>query len=368
MPFQIITGENMEQKNKGPFLLNNGFRKNYWFNPLDIFDWDDKIKRFENYSVFHTSEWLGVLVKSYGYESHFMCIDENGFEIIFPFLITKDIKGKKNLVSLPFTDFSDPLTNSNIITIKELLPLIASIDLLNINYIEFRSPLIVLEEEKALLNPDYIHLIKLEDEASMKKKFSHSTLTNINKALKSGIDVNIRNDSESLNTFYKLQCLTRKKHCLPPQPQFFFQNIFDLMISKNLGDIIIASKAGKPLASGIFLKFGNKVVFKYSNSDYQYQALRPNNLLVWFAMQYYARSGFKEFNFGKTEAGNEGLSRFKKGFGAYEIPFYRVRYYLKEKKFIYTNSVQNNLTKILFKFAPMNHLIRVGELFYKFSY
>src|SRR4030066_163040 len=45
---------------------------------------------------------------------------------------------------------------------------------------------------------------------------------NIKKSEREGVEVKILNSLESLNEFYKLNCITRKKHGLPPQPYNFF--------------------------------------------------------------------------------------------------------------------------------------------------
>ena len=45
---------------------------------------------------------------------------------------------------------------------------------------------------------------------------------NIKKALKEGVEVQLHNSFESVKSFFKLNCMTRKRHGLPPQPFKFF--------------------------------------------------------------------------------------------------------------------------------------------------
>ena len=50
----------------------------------------------------------------------------------------------------------------------------------------------------------------------------------------------------------------------------------------------------------------------------KYQNLRANNLVMWEAIKYYSAKGFELFSFGITKPDNEGLRKFKLGWGASE--------------------------------------------------
>jgi hypothetical protein len=52
--------------------------------------------------------------------------------------------------------------------------------------------------------------------------------------------VEICNALESVRTLCHLNCITKKCHGLLPQPFYFFQSVFDHIISKNKGIVVIA--------------------------------------------------------------------------------------------------------------------------------
>ena len=88
----------------------------------------------------------------------------------------------------------------------------------------------------------YGHSLDLEeDEDRMFARLESSVRRAIRKAEKSGVTVTVSQSLEAMKVFYSLQCKTRRKHGLPPQPFIFFRNIFEHILSKNLGMIAIAS-------------------------------------------------------------------------------------------------------------------------------
>ena len=60
----------------------------------------------------------------------------------------------------------------------------------------------------------------------------------------------VSQSAEAMQEFYKLQCLTRKRHGLPPQPLHFFLNIHRHILSQNMGMIVLARHQGQPVAAG----------------------------------------------------------------------------------------------------------------------
>jgi len=147
--------------------------------------------------------------------------------------------------------------------------------------------------------------------------------------VREGVEINICKSLESMKTFYKLNCITRKRHGLPPQPYYFFKNIYDFIISRDLGIVVLASYKKRAIAGAVFFHFGEKVIIKYSGSDIAYQHLRPNNLVMWEGIKLYCKNGYKTFCLGRTELENEGLRRYKEGWGTEEITIKNLLFLLR---------------------------------------
>ena len=100
------------------------------------------------------------------------------------------------------------------------------------------------------------------------------------------------------------------------------------------GFIAIARQEGRPLAAAVFLHDGRQALYKFGASDYAFQQMRPNNLVMWAAMNHCAERGLATLNLGRTSLSNEGLRRFKLGLGAEEEEICYAKYDFASKLFV----------------------------------
>jgi hypothetical protein len=268
-------------------------------------------------------------------------------------------------VSLPFTDYCDPIVNGDI-QFKDLLDYV-------IEYgkksgwksLEIRGG----QNHFRSVSPssNYLgHVIDLgENEEEIFYGLKDSVRRNIKKANREGVEVGIFNSIESVREFYRLNCLTRREHGLPPQPFHFFKKIYDHVISKNLGMVVLASLGQENVAGAIYFHFGEKAVYKYGASDKKFQHLRANNLVMWEAIQWYSQNGYKNLCFGRTERENQGLIQFKSGWGTTEQQINYYRYDLNKGSFVPGSSKVTGFHNKIFRNMPLLLLKRVGSVLYK---
>ena len=230
--------------------------------------------------------------------------------------------------------------------------------------IEFRSNLGFLQRQN-FFSTFFTHSLDLTiGEEKIFKNLRDSTRRNINKAEKGGITLIRSNSLESARKFYNLNCMTRKHHGLPPQPWLFFKNVFYHVISPEKGFVIIALYKNIVVAGAIYFHFGKEAIYKYGASDKNYQHFRPNNLVMWEAIKWYAQNGFKSFNFGRTEPENQGLLQFKRGWGAKKETKNYYKYDLTKNCFLADQSGIKSSYKF-FKHMPSTLLRLTGNLLYR---
>ncbi len=159
----------------------------------------------------------------------------------------------------------------------------------------------------------------------MFENFTGSVRRAIRKAERSSLVVEVSQDGGAMRDFYRLHGQTRRRHGLPPQPFSFFQRIHEEVVEAGLGMIVTAKGSTGPVAGAVFLRYGKKAVYKYGASDAASLESRANNLVMWQGIQYLASSGCETLHFGRTSPQNEGLRRFKLGWGAVEqtIPYFK---------------------------------------------
>ncbi len=97
------------------------------------------------------------------------------------------------------------------------------------------------------------------DEEQIFKNLSSSTKRNIKKAIRNKVSIDISNSYSALEEFYIMNCITRKRHGLPPQPPRFFRNIYDFVLHENNGFVSIARYNEKSIAGAIYLSVKKKL-------------------------------------------------------------------------------------------------------------
>jgi len=335
-------------------------------NPIEYRGWDDLLLQNPSYSFFHSSHWAKVLHESYHYKPLYFTLINNGkLKVTIPLMEIKSLLTGQRGVSLPFTDYCDPLMNGTIQSKEVFDYLIEYGKRAGWRYIEIRDSGDFLQD----LPPSsyyYDHTLNLsENEKRVFSNFRSSTKRNIKKAIKEEVEVNICNSLESIKEFCRLNCITRKNHGLPPQPYYFFKKVYDHIISKNQGFVMLAYYNKTNIAGAVYFHFGDKAFFKYGASDRKYHHLRPNNLVMWEAIKWYCQKGYKSFCFGKTETENKGLIQFKAGWGTEEKIIKYYRYDLKKSAFISGESYVSGPHNKVFNKMPIPLLKIVGSLFYK---
>jgi CelD/BcsL family acetyltransferase involved in cellulose biosynthesis len=94
--------------------------------------------------------------------------------------------------------------------------------------------------------------------------------------------------------------------------------------------IRVACKDDQPVAAVLTLRHKGTLVYKYGGSDSRFNNLGGMHLLLWRAIQEAKASGLQCFDFGRTEAGQEGLITFKKRWGTTQSSLIYSRYGLSD--------------------------------------
>jgi hypothetical protein len=83
----------------------------YCFDPMIDSRWDDLVQTHPNSSVFHRKEWLKTLADTYAYQPLVLTSAAPGMKLSdgFAFCEVKSWATGNRLVSLPFSDHSEPL-------------------------------------------------------------------------------------------------------------------------------------------------------------------------------------------------------------------------------------------------------------------
>ena len=268
-------------------------------------------------------------------------------------------------IGLPYTDECEPLA-ADMPSMRDLIEAAMAFGRMRRwKSVEWRGGRELFPEAPASL-AFYGHKVVLEpDQNRMFRRLESSVQRAIRKAEKSGVTVTVSQSLEATKVFYSLQCKTRRKHGLPPQPFDFFQNIFDHIVSKNLGMIAIANSQQRPIAASVYLLAGTRAVYKFGASDESFQHLRGSNLVMWEAIKWLAGHGATILHLGRSSFGNEGLRKFKLGWGAAEENIEYVKYDLRKHAFVMETDESTGWHNRVFNMLPLSVSRMAGTFLYR---
>ncbi len=335
-------------------------------NPADMADWDAQVMAQPNYLFFHCAAWARVLEKTYDFKPTYLANLEQGvLRSMLPLMEVRSWLTGRRGVGLPFTDHSGPLCSDPGSFAELFWKAVERGKTLGWRSVECRGGRELLDGAPASL-AFYGHILDLEGgEDRLLGRMKSSARGAIRKAEKSGLKVNVSRTPEAMREYYALQCKTRKKHGLPPQPFALFKNIQEQILARNLGFIVTASHQNRPVAAAVYFQLGDRAIYKFSASDEEYQALRGANLVMWEAIKCLAGKGAKTLHLGRTSGWNGGLRHFKLAWGAGEHRIEYVKYDLRTGRFVMDKDESSGWHNHIFRRMPVGFSRLLGSILYR---
>ncbi len=335
-------------------------------NPLDDPRWDAGLAAFTGASLFHSSNWARVLHDAYGLTPvYFTLGDPGNRQALLPVMeVNSWLTGRRG-VSLPFTDECTPLCQEAASGDRLWRETLGHARTRGWRYLECRGGRSWLGNVPASMS-FWGHRLDLRaGETALFAGIDSAGRRALRKAVQADLSVEFSQSLEAVREFYRLHCLTRKRHGVPPQPFVFFANIQRHVLAQNHGWIVLARHAGAFVAGAVYFHSGNKAVYKFGASDQKYLDLRCNNLVMWTAIKRYAGEGFATFDFGRTSLDNEGLRRFKLSWGTTEYPIDYVSYDLRAGRWAAAKGQSAHWHNSILRRLPIPVARLIGRVLYR---
>jgi len=337
-------------------------------DPITDRRWEEFVAIHPNSSVFHRREWLKSLSDTYGYRPLVFTHSppQTALTDGIPFCEVKSWITGKRLVSLPFSDHSEPLVGEAENEGEFATELAANMQKMHLQYIELRP--LCWQGPTSFFTPDQSYWIhKLDLRKSKEELFNNlhksSLQRRIRKAERDHLEYERGFSANLIDDFCGLLLLTRRRHHLLPQPRLWFENL-----AKNLKSdfqIRVARKDGKSIAAIVTLRHGNKIVYKYGCSDEQYHHLAGMPFLFWRLIEESRDEQAVELDFGRTDLENEGLTRFKDQFGTVRSRLTYLRHPGVRRKSASSIHTQFPVAGQIFSVLPEAICWRLGGLLYR---
>lgn len=304
-------------------------------DPLEHAGYDELVSACPDNVPFHSRAWLKTIRDTYGHRPIcFVAKNGGGVRAMLPVVEVQSwITGNRG-VTLPFADFCPPVGSDAAAYDMVFAKAVKYAQERRWKYLEIRGGRYLMREAPASV-VYHAHILDLSAGPDrLFERLEGRMRTAIRKAEREGVRVEVSNAAEAVQTYYALHCETRKKHGVPPQPFSFFQNLFCHIISKQSGIVVVAWHQSVPIAAAVFVHYGRQAVYKYSASNATFLRLCGNNVVLWEAIRWYAKHKFSSLHFGRTSFGNEGLRKYKAGWGAEETTLEYFRYSLPNQAYV----------------------------------
>jgi hypothetical protein len=286
-------------------------------------------------------------------------------DVLVPIMEIESILTGKRGVSLPFTDYCKPIITHPADWESVQMCIKEHGRKAGWKYVELRGGDQYLGEENCS-SSFYHHALSLPaDPNTVFERVKSSTKRNINKALREGVVVTQSSEYGAVKSFYDLHCVTRKKHGVPPQPFQFFEKIYHHVIRQGHGSIFLAEYRQKIISGAIYFHFGTEAMYKFGASDSAYLQVRPNDAIMWEAIKWYCQNGYAVFSFGRTDTDNDGLRKYKMGWGAEEQKINYYQFDLGTNRYRSDQSGNPRLATMLFQHMPIFMLKSIGSVLYR---
>jgi len=272
--------------------------------------WRDFVASQPSAIPFHHPDWGRVIADCYGFRAFAIATSDAAGDIRagLPVMEVRHLWGEPKWVTLPFTDYCPPLIPASHQETDLVRVLQRASKAAGIRRVEVRAP---LSGTSSGSRAGFRHVIALEEDPDrVFARFHSAVRTHIRQAGR----------PEDEDTFYRLHLRTRRRQGVPVQPRRFFRMLWEYVVRPGLGTVLIAEASGQPVAADMFLSWNGTSIGKFSASDERAWRLRANNLVIWHCIKTACEQGSRSFDFGRTDAGNEGLRAFKSSWGAVEEP------------------------------------------------
>ncbi|MFP3913781.1 MAG: lipid II:glycine glycyltransferase FemX [Actinomycetota bacterium] len=270
--------------------------------------WEQVALRHES-DVFHSPDWAGVLADTYGFDVRANVVMVGTDPVAgMAYVEVDDARGRR-LISLPFSDFCDPLVEDG----EQWAQLEAMLPVLEVPVTLrcLRRPVDGARwQESGSFAWHRIDVRRPLDEAWA--DLHASARRAIRKARGEGVVVVPAESESDLRAFFEMHLQVRKhKYGLLAQPYRFFQSIWERFLRTGEGHLLLAKVEDRVVGGVLFLRWKETLYYKFNASDPGRLGVRPNDLLLWEGLTRAHESGLEWVDFGVSDWDQEGLIRYK---------------------------------------------------------
>lgn len=286
----------------------------------DAARWDQFVLAHPLASSYHLYGWRTPLGRTLLHSTHYLGAWRNGGLVgVLPMVhLRRPLMGDL-LVSLPFVNYGGILAEDSGVALSLREAAIARAKRLGVQELELRHSHPNSVADLPARASRVSMQLELPSTADALSKLIGSKLRNqVRKSEKSGL-TSYAAGEEGLDAFYQVFVRNMRDLGSPVWPLFFFRSI--LRAFPDRARLHIVSHAGTPVAAGFLFRFKKTLEIPWASALREYNPSCANVRLYHDILQGAVKDGFQFFDFGRS-APDSGTYKFKKQWGAREVPLY----------------------------------------------
>jgi len=174
------------------------------------------------------------------------------------------------------------------------------------------------------------------------ERFHSEVRTAVRKAKKLEVEVSESRELEGLNDYFQIYRSTMKRHGRMGLNWQFLAMVHSVLVEDGKARVFLARNRGHVIA-GIILLLHRANAYWWSGASLaESWRMRPNELLMWHALEWASNSGIRSFDLGLTPAEKtSGLNLFKRHLGGEQIGFVRLTLSINRLRDFLATSIVN---------------------------
>ena len=350
--------------------------------------WEAFVTNHTQASIYHHPAWLTALEQEYGKQVLGLgCLDSLGnLHGVLPLMPTRGLPFNwgaqfvgRRLSSLPRTPVAGPLSSNDEVTrvlLAHAIDQVRGVPDCQLQIKSMSSNLADLvqgisgtawKETYILELPERLEDLRFGDRVTR-----HRLKGAVNRALKLGVQVRKADCEKDLRDWYGLYLETMRWHGSIPRPYRFFAALWAQLQPRDQMSLLLAEHHRdhrRVILSGYMFLMCGHTMHCYLNGRRRDQlGFHPNDILQWHAIHDACRKGFRRYDFGEVEEGQQGLIDFKVKWGARPIRSYRYYYPAPQSlpAVACANSISQRLAYQLWRYVPLQTTTAIGDWLYSY--
>lgn len=316
--------------------------------------------------IYHP-DWLHIVEEVYGYRpAHLACEDATGQLVaIMPLFYKRGWRSGRSFTSV-FTGALAHDDQARAMLLQAAVDRVRARSNVQLHLRIMSQPLDTLIDGVTAVPAYQTFVLPLPERAEL-LPLNSSIKRAINKAIREGVQVRPAETERELWAWYELYAETMRKLSVWPKPYRLFELAWKRLHPQGLARLLLAERieAGqvKVLSGFFYLMWGQTISMTTVGWRQEEQALRPNDVLHWRAIQAACASGFRWYDFGDVELENEGLARYKLKWGAEAKTVYDYSYPVTSRRIVNTQeSSQKPVQRVVQSIRQRLPIKTVGQL------